>query len=117
MFLGHLALIFIDVTLLFGVLASILFPLPSVLGLLLVPFGMQRVYLRLPYTTQEVTIAKQGSLRESKRLNAESGRVAFAKRLYRDRTIAMSAILKTLNISKVTLYRWMDIGGGNRTKS
>src|SRR4029453_11807266 len=58
---------FIDVTLLFGVLASILCPLPSVFGVLAVLFGMHRGYLRLPYTTEEVTIAKHGSLRERKR--------------------------------------------------
>jgi predicted DNA-binding transcriptional regulator AlpA len=31
-----------------------------------------------------------------------------------DRTISIPEILKTLNISKATLYRWLDTGGGNR---
>jgi DNA invertase Pin-like site-specific DNA recombinase len=50
------------------------------------------------------------------RRNPASGRVPLAKRLYRDRTISVPEILKTLNISKATLYRWLDIGGGNRAK-
>ena len=48
------------------------------------------------------------------RRNPDSGRVALAKRLYRDRTISVPEILKTLNISKATLYRWVNIDGGNR---
>jgi DNA invertase Pin-like site-specific DNA recombinase len=50
------------------------------------------------------------------RRNPESGRVALAKRLYRDSRMSIPEILKTLNISKATLYRWLDIGGGNRAK-
>jgi DNA invertase Pin-like site-specific DNA recombinase len=50
------------------------------------------------------------------RRNPASGKLAMAKKLYRDRTISISEILKTLNISKATLYRWLDIGGGNRAK-
>ena len=50
------------------------------------------------------------------RRNPSSGRVAMAKKLYRDRTISMPEILKTLNISKATLYRWVNLGGGNRAK-
>jgi DNA invertase Pin-like site-specific DNA recombinase len=48
------------------------------------------------------------------RRNPDSGRVALAKRLYRDSRMSIPEILKTLNISKATLYRWLDIGGGNR---
>jgi DNA invertase Pin-like site-specific DNA recombinase len=51
------------------------------------------------------------------RRNPASGRVALAKRLYRDPTISIPEILKTLNISKATLYRWLDLGGGNRKKT
>jgi predicted DNA-binding transcriptional regulator AlpA len=40
--------------------------------------------------------------------------VAMAKKLYRDRTLSMPDILKTLNVSKATLYRWLDLSGGNR---
>jgi len=50
------------------------------------------------------------------RRNPDSGRIAFAKRLYRDSSMTIPDILKTLNISKATLYRWLDIGGGNRAK-
>jgi DNA invertase Pin-like site-specific DNA recombinase len=50
------------------------------------------------------------------RRNPSSGSVAMAKKLYSDRTISMPEILKTLNISKATLYRWVNLGGGNRTK-
>src|ERR687886_1771102 len=48
------------------------------------------------------------------RRNPQSGRVAMAKKLYRDRTLSIPEILKTLNISKATLYRWLDLSGGNR---
>ena len=50
------------------------------------------------------------------RRNPASGKVAMAKKLYRDRTLSIPEISKTLNISKATLYRWLDIGGGNRAK-
>ena len=50
------------------------------------------------------------------RRNPDSGRVALAKRLYRDQTISIPEILKTLNISKATLYRWLDMDAGNRAK-
>jgi DNA invertase Pin-like site-specific DNA recombinase len=50
------------------------------------------------------------------RRNPDSGRVAFAKRLYRDSRMSIPEILKTLNISKATLYRWVHTGGGNRAK-
>jgi DNA invertase Pin-like site-specific DNA recombinase len=50
------------------------------------------------------------------RRNPSSGRVTLAKRLYRDPSISIPEILKTLNISKATLYRWLDIGGGNRAQ-
>src|SRR5215831_12999465 len=48
------------------------------------------------------------------RRNPASGRVTLAKRLYRDPSMSIPEILKTLNISKATLYRWLDISGGNR---
>jgi len=48
------------------------------------------------------------------RRNPASGRVALAKQLYRNSRMSIPEILKTLNISKATLYRWLDIGGGNR---
>ena len=50
------------------------------------------------------------------RRNPHSGRVAMAKKLYRDRTLSIPEILKTLNVSKATLYRWLDLNGGNRAK-
>src|SRR5947209_6311689 len=37
------------------------------------------------------------------RRNPASGRVTLAKRLYRDRTLSIPEILKTLNVSKATL--------------
>jgi DNA invertase Pin-like site-specific DNA recombinase len=48
------------------------------------------------------------------RHNPNSDRVAFAKRLYRESKMSIPDLLKTLNISKSTLYRWLDIDGGNR---
>jgi DNA invertase Pin-like site-specific DNA recombinase len=50
------------------------------------------------------------------RRNPASGKVAMAKKLYRDRTISIPEILKTLNISRATLYRWVNLSGGNRAK-
>ena len=50
------------------------------------------------------------------RRNPASGKVAMAKKMYRDRTISIPEILKTLNISKATLYRWVNLGRGNRAK-
>jgi DNA invertase Pin-like site-specific DNA recombinase len=50
------------------------------------------------------------------RRNPSSGRVTLAKRLYRDPSISIPEILKTLNISKATLYRWLDLDGGNRAE-
>jgi DNA invertase Pin-like site-specific DNA recombinase len=46
--------------------------------------------------------------------NPNAGRVAMAKRLYHDRTLSIPEILKTLNISKATLYRWVNAGGKER---
>ena len=50
------------------------------------------------------------------RLKNASGKVAMAKKLYRDRTLSIPEICKTLNISKATLYRWVNAGGGNVAK-
>jgi len=50
-------------------------------------------------------------------LNPTTGKVATAKRLYRDRTLSIAEILKTLYISRATLYRWINTSGGNRAKS
>jgi DNA invertase Pin-like site-specific DNA recombinase len=50
------------------------------------------------------------------RRNPSSGRVGLAKRLYNDGTISIPDILKTLNVSKATLYRWLDLNRGNRAK-
>src|SRR5207253_6957581 len=46
------------------------------------------------------------------RLKSAAGKVAMAKKLYRDRTLSILEICKTLNISKATLYRWVNAGGG-----
>ena len=43
-----------------------------------------------------------------------SRRVTYAKHLYRDQKLPIAEILTMLNVSKSTLYRWLDIGGGNR---
>jgi DNA invertase Pin-like site-specific DNA recombinase len=50
------------------------------------------------------------------RLKSAAGKVAMAKKLYRDQTITIPEICKTLNISKATLYRWVNMGGGNVTR-
>ena len=48
------------------------------------------------------------------RRNPDSGRVAFAKRLYHDQRLSVPEILKILHVSKATLYRWLDLRSGNR---
>jgi DNA invertase Pin-like site-specific DNA recombinase len=50
------------------------------------------------------------------RLKSAAGKVTTAKKLYRDRTLTIPEICKTLHISKATLYRWVNTGGGNRAK-
>jgi DNA invertase Pin-like site-specific DNA recombinase len=50
------------------------------------------------------------------RLISTAGKVTTAKKLYRDRTLSIPEICKTLNISKATLYRWVNAGGGNVAK-
>jgi DNA invertase Pin-like site-specific DNA recombinase len=49
--------------------------------------------------------------------NPNSGKIALAKKFYNDRALSIPEILKTLNISKSTLYRWVDIDSGYRKKS
>jgi len=48
------------------------------------------------------------------KLKTSLGKVAMAKKLYRDQTITIPEICKTLHISRATLYRWVNTGGGNR---
>ena len=43
------------------------------------------------------------------KLAISSGKVAMAKKLYRDKTNKISDIRKTLNISRATLYRYIKI--------
>jgi DNA invertase Pin-like site-specific DNA recombinase len=40
----------------------------------------------------------------------------MAKKLYRDKTNSPSDICKTLHISRATLYRYINTGGGNVEK-
>ncbi len=49
-------------------------------------------------------------------LTSAAGKVAMAKKLYRDRTLSIPEICKILHISKATLYRWINAGGGNQSK-
>ena len=50
------------------------------------------------------------------RLKSAAGKVAMAKKLYRNRTLSIPEICKALNISKATLYRWVNAGAGNVAK-
>jgi DNA invertase Pin-like site-specific DNA recombinase len=45
--------------------------------------------------------------------STQDSKVATAKKLYRDRTLSIPEICQTLHISKATLYRWVNAGGGN----
>jgi DNA invertase Pin-like site-specific DNA recombinase len=47
------------------------------------------------------------------RLNPSATKVAMAKRLYADQTTAIEDICKTLNISRATLYRYVNTGEGD----
>jgi len=40
----------------------------------------------------------------------------MAKKLYADKTNTLSDICKTLHISRATLYRYINTGGGNVAK-
>jgi DNA invertase Pin-like site-specific DNA recombinase len=47
------------------------------------------------------------------KLNTSLSKVAMAKRLYADKTNTPNDICKTLHISRATLYRYINTGGGN----
>jgi len=44
-------------------------------------------------------------------------KIALAKKFYNDNALSIPEILKTLNISKSTLYRWVDIDSETRKKA
>ena len=46
-------------------------------------------------------------------LDTSSSKVAAAKKLYRDKTNSISEICRMLNISRATLYRYLQVGQGN----
>ena len=51
------------------------------------------------------------------KLNTSSSKVAAAKKLYRDKTNSIPEICRMLNISRATLYRYINTGKGNVVKS
>jgi DNA invertase Pin-like site-specific DNA recombinase len=48
--------------------------------------------------------------------NPDERKVALARKFYNDHALSIPEILKTLNISKSTLYRWVDTGDGERKR-
>ena len=46
--------------------------------------------------------------------NPDERKVELAKKFYNDHALSIPEILRTLNISKSTLYRWIDTGDGER---
>jgi DNA invertase Pin-like site-specific DNA recombinase len=50
------------------------------------------------------------------KLNPACSKIAMAKKLYADQTNTIRDICKTLHISRATLYRYLNMGGGNRAK-
>lgn len=46
--------------------------------------------------------------------NPDERKVALAKKFYNDHALSIPEILRTLNISKSTLYRWVDTGSEDR---
>ena len=67
----------------------------------------------LSETSKERTIAglsavrARGRMGGRPRLDAKSGKVALARKLYADKSNAISDICKTLHISRATLYRYV----------
>ncbi len=51
----------------------------------------------------------RGRLGGRPKVSGESSKVAMAKKLYADKTNAISDICKTLNISRATLYRYIQV--------
>src|SRR5262250_2963955 len=49
-------------------------------------------------------------------LDASAGKVVMAKKLYMDKTNSISDICRMLGISRATLYRYLNTGGGNVAK-
>jgi DNA invertase Pin-like site-specific DNA recombinase len=49
--------------------------------------------------------------------NPDERKIALARKFYNDHTLSIPEILKTLNISKSTLYRWVDVDPGKRQKA
>src|SRR5215467_5465565 len=49
-------------------------------------------------------------------LEPSSSKVAAAKKLYRDKSNSIPEICKMLHISRATLYRYLNTGGGNVVK-
>jgi len=47
----------------------------------------------------------------------DARKIALAKKFYNDNALSIPEILKTLNISKSTLYRWVDIDSETRKKA
>jgi DNA invertase Pin-like site-specific DNA recombinase len=50
------------------------------------------------------------------KLKASATTVTMAKKLYADRTNSIADICRTLHISRATLYRYINTGGGNLAK-
>jgi DNA invertase Pin-like site-specific DNA recombinase len=48
--------------------------------------------------------------------NPDERKIALAKKLYNENMLSIPEILKTLNISKSTLYRWVVVDSGNSKK-
>jgi hypothetical protein len=76
-----------------------------------------------PLVIKERTIAGLDAARARGRTggrpkrNPDARKIALAKKFYHDQALSIPDILKTLNISKATLYRWVDINAGNRKKA
>jgi DNA invertase Pin-like site-specific DNA recombinase len=69
-------------------------------------------------TTAGVSAARaRGRKGGRPRLATTSGKVAMAKKLYADKTTPIRDICKTLHISRATLYRYINTGGGNQAES
>ena len=59
----------------------------------------------------------RGKIGGRPKFNPSASKVAMTKKLYADKTNTIADICKTMHISRATLYRYINAGGGNQAAS
>ena len=59
----------------------------------------------------------RGKIGGRPQFNPSASKVAMTKKLYADKTNTIADICKTMHISRATLYRYINAGGGNQAAS